>query len=46
VPAASFVVIVLALLATTLLDAWRHPAMFEGRSSFRGWLYRIATNVY
>jgi RNA polymerase sigma-70 factor (ECF subfamily) len=29
----------------TLLRAWRHLATFEGRSSFRGWLYRIATNV-
>jgi RNA polymerase sigma-70 factor (TIGR02960 family) len=29
----------------TLLRAWRHLAGFEGRSSFRAWLYRIATNV-
>jgi RNA polymerase sigma-70 factor (ECF subfamily) len=29
----------------TLLRAWRHLASFEGRSSFRAWLYRIATNV-
>lgn len=29
----------------TLLRAWRHRASFEGRSSFRAWLYRIATNV-
>ncbi len=29
----------------TLLRAWRHLATFEGRSSFRAWLYRIATNV-
>src|SRR5919197_3740334 len=29
----------------TLLRAWRHLAGFEGRSSFRGWLYKIATNV-
>ena len=29
----------------TLLRAWRHLATFEGRSSFRGWMYRIATNV-
>ncbi len=28
-----------------LLRAWRHLASFEGRSSFRAWLYRIATNV-
>jgi RNA polymerase sigma-70 factor (ECF subfamily) len=29
----------------TLLRAWRHLATFEGRSSVRAWLYRIATNV-
>ncbi len=29
----------------TLLRAWRHLGSFEGRSSFRAWLYRIATNV-
>ncbi len=29
----------------TLLRAWRHRASFERRSSFRAWLYRIATNV-
>jgi len=29
----------------TLLRAWRHRATFEGRSSWRAWLYRIATNV-
>src|SRR5712692_7113885 len=29
----------------TLLRAWRHIATFEARSSFRSWLYRIATNV-
>jgi RNA polymerase sigma-70 factor (ECF subfamily) len=32
-------------LQDTLLRAWRHLASFEGRSSFRAWLYRIATNV-
>lgn len=27
----------------TLLHAWRQRRRFEGRSSFRAWLYRIAT---
>jgi RNA polymerase sigma-70 factor (ECF subfamily) len=29
----------------TMLRAWRNEARFEGRSSVRSWLYRIATNV-
>jgi len=29
----------------TMLRAWRSSASFEGRSSLRSWLYRIATNV-
>ncbi len=32
-------------LQDTLLRAWRHLGSFEGRSSFRGWLYKVATNV-
>jgi RNA polymerase sigma-70 factor (ECF subfamily) len=32
-------------LQETLLRAWRHLSSFQGRSSFRAWLYRIATNV-
>jgi RNA polymerase sigma-70 factor (TIGR02960 family) len=28
----------------TLLAAWQHLAGFEGRASFRTWLYKIATN--
>ncbi len=32
-------------LQETLLRAWRGLPKFEGRSSLRSWLYRIATNV-
>jgi len=32
-------------LQETLLRAWRGLARFEGRSSFRSWVYRIATNA-
>src|SRR3974377_638964 len=28
-----------------MLRAWRSSGQFEGRSSMRSWLYRIATNV-
>jgi RNA polymerase sigma-70 factor (ECF subfamily) len=33
------------LVQETLLRAWRARATFEGRSLFRTWLYRIATNA-
>jgi RNA polymerase sigma-70 factor, ECF subfamily len=32
-------------LQDTLLRAWRGLARYEGRGSFRGWLYTIATNA-
>src|SRR6266702_4490226 len=32
-------------LQETLLRAWRALPRFEGRSSLRSWLYRIATNA-
>src|SRR3954452_1773513 len=32
------------LVQETLLAAWRGIGDFEGRASFRAWLYRIATN--
>ncbi|MCY9786069.1 RNA polymerase subunit sigma-70 [Nocardiopsis sp. EMB25] len=33
------------MVQEALLRAWRNRASFEGRSTFRAWLYRIATNV-
>jgi RNA polymerase sigma-70 factor, ECF subfamily len=33
------------LVQETLLRAWRAREQFEGRSSLRSWLYRIATNA-
>jgi RNA polymerase sigma-70 factor (ECF subfamily) len=32
-------------LQETLLRAWRRLETFQGRSSFRAWLYKIATNA-
>ena len=33
------------LVQETFLRTWRALDSFEGRTSFRNWLYRIATNV-
>lgn len=33
------------MVQETMLRAWRSRAGFEGRSSFRNWLYRSATNA-
>ncbi|WP_336212763.1 RNA polymerase subunit sigma-70 [Nonomuraea sp. LPB2021202275-12-8] len=33
------------MVQEALLRAWRRRETFEGRSTFRAWLYRIATNV-
>ncbi len=33
------------LVQETLLRAWRRLDTFEGRASFRAWLYKIATNA-
>ena len=33
------------MVQETFLRAWRRRETFEGRASFRAWLYRIATNI-
>jgi RNA polymerase sigma-70 factor, ECF subfamily len=33
------------IVQETFLRAWRNRESFQGRSSFRAWLYRIATNA-
>jgi RNA polymerase sigma-70 factor (ECF subfamily) len=33
------------MVQEAILRAWRRRTTFEGRSTFRAWLYRIATNV-
>jgi RNA polymerase sigma-70 factor (ECF subfamily) len=33
------------MVQETFLKAWKHLGMYEGRASFRSWLYKIATNT-
>ena len=33
------------MVQETMIRAWKHLAAYEGRASFRSWLYKIATNA-
>jgi RNA polymerase sigma-70 factor (ECF subfamily) len=33
------------MMQETFLRGWKHRESFQGRSAFRAWLYRIATNT-
>lgn len=33
------------MVQETFIKAWKHIATYEGRASFRSWLYKIATNT-
>src|SRR5574342_324525 len=33
------------MVQETMLKAWKHIGSYEGRASFRSWLYKIATNT-
>ena len=33
------------MVQETFIKAWKHIGTYEGRASFRSWLYKIATNT-